>query len=111
MKKLNSVVYHKLLLQAQEAKLQKLTKLSNAVLAAVGPVPEDENVSYQYAELQEEVYQGLWKLATNVIKYYDVNSVDVSKVHTQLEALANRFIEEVEKSIDMETQKKDRQKP
>lgn len=107
MRKLNPIIYHKLILQAREAKFQHLTKLSSAILAAVGPVPEDEDVKYEYAELQEEVYQGLWKIGTHVVKYYDVSSADVSRIHDRIEALSNKFIEEMKLALDIDNRTTD----
>lgn len=102
MKKLNETVYHKLLLQAQEAKMQGLNKLASGVVNALGPITEDENVKYSYHQLEDDIYEGLWKLATNVVKYYDVESVDAGKIHDSLEALANTFLSEVENSLGVE---------
>lgn len=102
MRKLNSIIYNKLLLQSQEAKAQNLTKLASGVISALGPVVEDEHVQYGHQQLQDEIYDGLWKLATHVIKYHDVESADASKIHDRLEALADKFIEEIEQSLDVE---------
>lgn len=102
MKKLNSVVYHKLLIQANEAKTQQLTKLSSGIVGALGPVVEDERVQYDYQQLQNEVYEGMWRLATHVIKYHDVKSADAGKIHDRLEVLADKFIEELEQSLGVE---------
>ena len=102
MQKLNSIVYHKLLLQAEEAKDQKMIKLASAILNTLGPLPEDERCTYNFQELQEDVYQGLWKLAACVIKYHDSQSVDASKVHEVLESLASKLIDEVETSLNID---------
>lgn len=102
MKKLNPVVYHKLVLQSQEAKVRGMTKLASGVLGAVGPVPEDETVKYGYQQLQEELYDGMWKLATHVLKYYDVQSADAGKLHHSLEALADQFLEELEITLNVD---------
>ena len=102
MKKLNSVVYHKLLLQAQEAKTQNLTKLASGIISAVGPIPEDEQVKYNYQQLHDEIYEGMWKLAINVIKYYDVNSADAQKIGERLETLSEKFIGEMKISLGTE---------
>lgn len=102
MKKLNSVVYHKLLLQAQEAKTQNLTKLASGIVNALGPLVEDEHVQYDRQQLQSEVYEGMWKLATHVIKYYDVKSADAGKIHDSLESLADKFVAELEQSLGVE---------
>jgi hypothetical protein len=102
MKKVNSVIYNKLLLQAQEARNQKLNKLAAGIMNAIGPMPEDEVVSYSYQQLQNDVYEGMWKLATHVIKYYDVESADASKLHDSLETLAEKFVEELQRTLNTE---------
>jgi|SRR5580698_5227637 hypothetical protein len=102
MKKLNSVVYQKLLLQAEEAKDQDMVKLSTGLLNALGPVPEDELVSYNFEELQGDIYTGLWKLAACVIKYHDLDSVDAEKVHQVLEIYSSKLIEEIEQSLSVD---------
>lgn len=99
MKKLNATVYNKLLLQAEEAKHQHLTKLASGVLGAIGAFPEEEAAHYNLEELQSDVYDGLWKLAACVVKYHDVNSVDIERVDQVLEALADKLIDQVEISL------------
>lgn len=101
MKKVNSIVYNKLLLQAQEAKTQRMEKLAAGVMAAIGPMAEDEEVQYKYSELKDELYNGMWKLATNVIKYYDLPSADIVKIHYRLESLAGKFLEELEETLNV----------
>ena len=102
MKKLNSIIYHKLLLQAQEAKHQEMNKMASAIVGAIGPIVEDEVVQYNYEQLEKDLYDGMWKLATHVIKYYDVKSADATKLHDRLESLASKFLEEVESSLNVE---------
>lgn len=102
MKKLNSIIYHKLILQAKEAKNQEMGKLASAVMSAVGAVPEDESVQYNREQLKDELYEGMWKLATHVIKYHDVKSADINKIHDRLESLADKFLDEMETSLEVE---------
>lgn len=102
MKKLNSTVYHKLFLQAEEAKDRNMTKLASGILTAIGPIPEDEQVTYNFAELQQDVYRGLWKLAMCVAKYHDVDSIDAEKVHDVLESFSSGLIEDVERSLHID---------
>lgn len=102
MKKLNSVVYNKLFLQAEEAKEREMVKLASGLMNALGPVPEDETVTYNFDELQADVYRGLWKMAACVIKYHDLDGVDAEKVHEILESLASKVIEEVEQSLSVD---------
>jgi len=101
MKKLNSIVYHKLLLQAEEAKEREMTKLASGVFNSLGPVPEDEQTNYNFNELQNDVYDGLWKMAACVIKYHDLQSADVEKMHEVLESMATKLINEVERSLSV----------
>lgn len=102
MKKLNEVIYNKLLLQANEAQVRGMKKLASGVLNAIGPVPEDEALRYNFSELQDDVYNGLWKLAAYVMKYHDLESVDATKVHDVLESFAEKLIEQVEQSLGVD---------
>jgi hypothetical protein len=103
MKKLNSVVYNKLLLQAHEAKEQGLKKLAQGILGALTPAPEDEKVSYGSGDLNNDIYHGLWALSTNVIKYYDLQSVDAEKVNEIIEIFAEKFISDLETSLGVDS--------
>ena len=105
MKKLNEIVYNKLLLQAEEAKEQGFVKLASGVFGSLGPVPEDEACKYNSEQLGEDVYNGLWKLAACVIKYHDTDSVDAQKVHEVLEMLASKLIEQIETSLGIDNAK------
>lgn len=99
MKHLKTSVYNRLLAQAEEAKERGMHKLASAILSSVGPLPEDEKVEYSYAQLEEDVYNGMWKLANHVIKYHNVDMVDAEKVHEILESLASRMMDELEEEI------------
>ena len=104
MKKLNKIIYQKLLLQAEEAKEQGMTKLASGVLGVLGPVPEDEKIAYNFETLQIDVYEGLWKLAACVVKYHDLESADVEKINIVLENLAEQLIKEVETAVNVENE-------
>lgn len=99
---MNSTVYNKLLLQAEEAKEQGMKKLATGILSSLTALPEDETTLYSSAELDQDIYNGLWALAANVIKYYDVDSVDSEKLNEVIETLASKFINEVQASLDAE---------
>jgi hypothetical protein len=101
MKKVNAVVYHKLLIQAQEAKIQNLEKLADAILGAVGALPEDEPVHYNYEQLKDDIYQDMWKLAMNVIKYHDIESADAGRINDRLEVFADKFLDEIESALNV----------
>lgn len=101
MKRLNSTIYHKLLLQAEEAKDQNMTKLASGILGAIGPTPEGEEVKYSSAQVEEDVHRGLWSLATCILKYHDVSSVDAEKINEVIETVASKFINEIEDSLNV----------
>lgn len=101
MKKLNKTVYEKLILQAEEAKEQNMIKLANAILSSLTSTPETENVSYCIAELNRDVYHDLWKTATNILKYYDLDSVDAEKIDETIEIFASKFISELEHTLSI----------
>lgn len=102
MKKLNPIVYHKLLLQAEEAKDRGMTKLASGILNSLGSFPEDEKSNYDFTQLKEDVYQDLWKIASCVVKYHDLQSADAEKIHEVLEVFASKLIEEVERSLNVD---------
>lgn len=102
MKKLNKIIYNKLLLQAQEAKDNGFKKLANNIFETIGSVPEDEDVKYSYSELKSDIEIGLWKIASNIMKYYDLDSIDAQKLDSTIEVLAENFVEEIEKTLDIE---------
>lgn len=103
MKKLNETVYRRLLLQAEEAKDRGLHKLASGVVNSVGAVPEDEEVQYSYGDLQEDTYNGMWKLAVNVLKYHDLESVDIEKIHEVLEILATTVLDSLEETLSVDS--------
>lgn len=102
MAKINSAIYNKLLLQAQEAKHQGMDKIASGVMDAIGPYPEDEITTYASQELEDDVHRGLWKLATCILKYHDVTSVDAEKLDEVIESIASKFVDEVEISLGIE---------
>jgi hypothetical protein len=85
MKRLNSVIYNKLLAQAEEAKDQDMKQLASGIMGVLTPMPEDEFTTYSSDQLNEDIYNDLWKVAANIIKYYDLSSVDAEKIHEAIE--------------------------
>lgn len=102
MKKLNAIVYHKLLLQAEEAKDQNMVKLASGILGALGPSPEEEEIKYASAQVEEDIHRGLWSLATCILKHHDVSSIDAEKLNEVIESLASKFINEIENSLGVD---------
>lgn len=102
MKKVNKVIYNKLLAQAEEAKETGMTKLASNILEAIGSYPEDEVQEYSSDELESDINKDLWKTATNLIKYYEVESVDVEKLNAVLESFAEKLVDELKTTLDIE---------
>lgn len=102
MNKLNNVVYQKLLLQAQEAKAREMKKLAGAVLNGLGPTSAEERSDYSSVELKEDVYNGLWKLAFNVVGYHDLESADIEKLDKAIAFATDNFVKEIEQALDIE---------
>lgn len=80
MKKLNSIIYGKLMLQAEEARDRDMLKLASDILASVELGPDDSKIEYSSEDLNNDIQEGLWKLAACVMKYHDIQSVDVEKM-------------------------------
>lgn len=95
MKKLNTVLYNKLILQAEEAKHQGMTKLASDVFVAIGCSSDDENYEYSKEDLLEDVKTDLWKSATNILKYYDVDSVNVEKLEDSISSMAEQLVDQM----------------
>ncbi len=102
MRKLNSVIYNKLLAQAEEAKDQGHTKLANSIHVCIGAYPENEVTEYEYSQLEEDLKMEMWKAAANVINYYGVESVDAEKMDEALTACANKMLTELEQVLGIE---------
>lgn len=104
MNKINKILYNKLLLQAQEARDQNLSKLSDGIFNCIGSYPadaEDKKEKFSYTDLNSEVYKILWKICGQVMRYYNVNAVNAEKMHQILEDLTEEVIENIEENIDI----------
>jgi hypothetical protein len=102
MTKLNSVIYNKLLLQAEEAEYQGMTKLASNISNAIGDSFEDEVSTYSYRELTDDVQKELWKVACKIIKYYGIESVDAEKTNELITVLADKLTDELEVSFGVD---------
>lgn len=102
-KKLNSVIYNKLLAQAEEAKTQGLTKLASGILEAIGSHPNDERSEYTYKQLRDDVHKDLWKVATRLLHYYDVNSLDAEKLDAEILVWAAKMVDGLEDSLGVDS--------
>ncbi len=101
--KLNPTLHKKLLAEAEEAKLQSLTKLASALEHALVP-SEDSQSLYSLSEVRQDVYEGLWKLATSLLKYHDVTSLPTERLDVVLADLSIDFMEQVEQVIGKQDQ-------
>ena len=101
MDKLDSVIYNKLLIQAHEAKDQGRVKLADAIFEAIGSESRVESEQYAYSDLQNDIHQDLWKVATRIINYYGLNSADATKIDEAIIHWASRTIDELENTLDV----------
>ncbi len=99
--KLNSVLYNKLLLQAEEAKSQGMHKLASGIFQSIGSYPEDDTKEYSYENMNEEIYNDLWKAAAKLLAYYDLKSVQAEKIDEIIQIYSNKLINELENSLEL----------
>jgi len=101
MKKLNKIIYNKLILQAEEAKDKGMTKLASNIFNSIGPIPEDDSelIEYNQAQLEKDIELDLWKIATNFLKYHDLKSVDAEKLNESIQILAEEFNKELKSCL------------
>jgi hypothetical protein len=101
-KKLNSSVYKKLYAQAEEAKLVGLNKLASDIFDVIGPYADDDKSEYAYSDLKDDVHRDLWRVATRLMHYYDVKSVDAKKLNEIILVLASDTISELENKMNVD---------
>jgi hypothetical protein len=99
--KINPIIYKKLVAQAEEAKNQQMVKLANGILSAVGPDPDEERLPYSYSQLKDDLYNDMWKVATRLINYHDLKSIDAEKLHSELESCAGAILDELESALGL----------
>lgn len=101
--KLNTTIYNKLVLQAQEAKEVGLTKLADGVISSVGATSRDpdEFVTYSSIELHRDIYNNLWKIALDVIKHHDLESVDIQKIDDALKFTVAQVLRDIEMTLEV----------
>ena len=97
--KLDKIIYNKLLLQAEEAKERKKKKLANAIFYAIGSMIDDENKKYLNKDMEENIYQLVWKISAHVIKRHNLESVDADKLNKLIESLTPEIIEQIESTL------------
>ena len=63
---------------------------------------ENQNEEYSYDQLNEEIYQELWKLSSKIAKYYNCERMDADKIGKLIEDFTEEFVEKVEEVLDVE---------
>lgn len=112
MKKLSSTLYNKLVLQAEEAKERGLIELQDNILQSIGDESkEDVLEQYSFAELKKDINQDIWKLATKLMIFYDLKSVDALAVAQSVETLSAKALNELECSLGVENMVKGASEP
>lgn len=102
MKKLNTVIYNKLLAQAEEAKEQGMIKLANSILETIGALSTDEPQEYSYTQLTNDIHSDMWKAASRLMIYYAVDSVDAEKINQSIVVWAGRMVSDLENTLGVD---------
>lgn len=101
--KMNETIYYKLHLQAQEAHNQGMIKLSTILNNVIKSSSESisSTINYSHNELTDEIHQDLWKIATKLLTYYDLTTIDAAKVDQVLLSLSSSIIDNLEKTLEV----------
>lgn len=109
--KLNAIIYNKLVLQAEEAQDRGMVKLADAIYEAIHPISKEDfdnndtqlnEEEYSYNELQDDIYKDLWRVASRLMYYYGVNSVDVLKIDAAVSNWTNKTLNELENTLEVD---------
>lgn len=100
MKKVNSSLYNKIILQAEEAKQLGMSKLASDALLSIGSFPEEEIEDYSHEEMTQDIHSDLWKSASKIFNYYNIKDLDIETFNKVVEACASDFISRMEKSLN-----------
>jgi len=100
MVKINEILKNKLFLQAEEANKQGMIKLGQAIIDAVDDSSTDEK--YSYSQMNDEIHSDLWKVATRLMKYYNLHSVDAKQIDKVVLAWSNKLVEDLELSLGVD---------
>lgn len=97
---MNKVLYNKLLLQAMEAKERGMVKLAESITDAVHL--NDNLNEYSYSQLQDDIHKDMWKIASRLLTYYDINGVNVEKLDESLESWATKLVDDLEVTLNID---------
>lgn len=98
---MNKTIYYKLLLQAEEAKYRGFTKLADNILKSISLT--EEPVEYSYSSLHDDVVSDIWKLASHVINYYNLESVDGERLDQLAQVIAGNVIRDLEVGLGVDS--------
>jgi len=93
--------YNKLKLQAYEAREQGMEKLAEAVDTAIGNSPQFETKEYSSLNLDKEVHKDLWRIATKVLAFHDLDSANIEQIDQSLSVWAEKIISDLEKTLQV----------
>jgi hypothetical protein len=102
MVKLNSVIFNKLMAQADEAQTRGLTKLASDIKQAIGTEPASELSEYSYVQLRDDIRQDIWKAAAKLITYYNMESVDADKLQHAILHVTAQVMDDLEHSLQVD---------
>lgn len=103
MTKFNPVIYRKLVAQAEEAREQGMIKLADSIMNAIGSEPTDEVSVYSHSQLKNDIHYDMWKLASRLMVYYDLESVDAEKLDTAILSWASKITDDLENTLGVDS--------
>jgi len=92
---MNLNLKNRLQLTAEEAEFQGMTKLASAITESLST----ETKSSSYDDLQDHIHKDLWKVATKLLSYYDLDSIDVEFLDKTLVSWASKISDDLEKAL------------
>lgn len=98
---MDGVLKEKLMLQAEEAELQGMTKLATCISNAVSEEEGRELKSYSYKQLEEDIQKDVWKSAIKILSYYNPESIDASRLDEYITACAQTILDTIEENLDL----------
>jgi len=100
--KLNNTIYNKMQLQSEEAKEQGLLKLAESVKNAIGDSYNmDHKLEYSSEDLDKQIHRYLWKIATTLTAFHNLESIDIEKVDKTLISWADKIVNDLEKTLQI----------
>jgi hypothetical protein len=96
---MNKIVYNKLVLQAEEARSRGLTKLAENITSSLSK----ETREYTSIELNDNIKNNLWKLAGQVIEYYNLKSANAEEIDLLLSDFASTLVDGLKDTLHVES--------